>query len=1048
MVKIFKICYNIFMVNLITCNSYFQIFKTLSEIINETSSRIDRRNVIFCEAKISLMVERSICARSGGTFNTEVMSFGKYLLKRRSFDRVLTKEGSAMVIKSLLNGLPLSCLKRSKKNLAPSLYDLIIQLKSAKISPELIFSGALKTEKSVLKNKLEDIYAVYAEYEKFLADNRIDDQSSILQNLREAIEADSEIENANVFVVGYSGWTAQAREGISALMDKTNSFTAILTEGDNAEAFVNETSEFIRALAKEKNLPLIQKRINSDYTEAGLRIVNSLFTPIFSDKKYDDKIYAQLFKTPYAEAERVAGIIKEKVLSGERRYRDFAVAIPEESIYGELLGSAFETLEIPYFLDEKKKPTTHPLVTLILSYIEVKRKNLERGALCAFYSNPLFCSDLALADEFMNYTIKYNVNYSAIFNPFTFEKERENFNDLEDFRQKIVATLEGFDVAKLLKDLSVEEKLDALTERLKEAGEVETSAENAQMYSAVTGILDQINTYLKGVELSYSELKNVFLSGINALELSIIPQSNDAVFIGGYKEIALAKAEYLFAVGLTDEVPSVRQDVAFLSDGDIENLEEIKIKVEPKIKVVNHRTRESVALAMGAFSRGLFISCPLAGLDGKEKFRGEVYEGITKLYKAKPFPTVDNYLNEKQGRKSFAFSIGRFAEKLSSEINPATAYYFAVGEEKLKRLLDTANRDIKIKLENREVAFSETAPTTIEGYYTCPYRAFLKTTLRIAKRQEGEFDASSLGTLVHALLREYALNVHKVCDKETSDNLFQEIKSKIMQKDEFKKYALDEVSKATADRLFEEGKKYCYQTFLSLKNSSFKVTKTEARFGSDERATYPAISLNGGKIKLKGSIDRVDESDKYFRILDYKTGGYSDGEDSLFYGQSLQLYLYALAVKNALKDKAPAGLYYLPVSDKYEDEAKKSKPLAVGKSLDEEEALVAQDFDIKINKKSGFLPVKYNEKRNEFTGAFNSAEMQNYLEYALKISELASSALCDGVIVPSPMEDACKYCDYKGMCDWDLAVQRRKNEVEKGIISKAINGGEENGETD
>lgn len=1035
------------MVNLFTCDSYFELFNVLANTLKSSAGQIEKRQIIFCEAKVSLMIERCLCSALGGSFSADVYSFGKYLLKKHPGIKALSKEGSAMAIKRILGEVQLKCLKNSKTTLATSLYDLIIQLKSAKITPQEIFTGADYASKNVLKNKLYDVAGVFDRYEKFLVETGVDDQSSLLTYLPQTIENDEEIAGADVYLVGYSGFTAQARQGIEMLAKKARSFTAILTEGDNLQAFVNETSDFIRDIARKYGMPVIYNRIKSDYTIEGKKIVNTLFTPVGdSVQKTDaDRIYLTTLKNPYAEVERIAEIIKGKVLSGECRYKDFTVAIPEDCNYGELIAQAFDALDVPYFLDEKKKPTSHPLVTLILSYIDAKRKNLERKALSAFYKNPLFSDDKEFLDSFENYCIKYNVNFLGIKQPFTFEKNGEHFDKFESFRQKIVDTFKDFNVNKLLVDVDAQKKLESLTEKLKELGETEESAENAQVYSAVVKILDEMQTYLGGVDLSLVEYKNVFLSGINALELSIIPQYNDAVFVGGYKQTALVKADYLFAVGLTDAVPAIRQDVALLSDGDIQTLEEIKIKVEPKIKVVNHRTRECVALALGAFSKGLFVSYPLSGLDGKENAKSEVFTLINRTFNTKPFPAGDDYLTERQGRKSFAYSAGLFAEGRDEHFDVATAYYMAVGEQKLGRLLDSANKDVKIRLDNRQIEFGETSPTTIEEYFDCPYKTFLSKTLHLERRKQGELDALSVGVLVHDLLKNYADNISKVTDKESSDALFESVKQEIIQKEEYERFFLDVVQKTSLDRVLEECKKYCYKTFLSFKTSKFTISETEARFGGDEKkATYPAISLNGGKIRLKGVIDRVDESDKYFRVLDYKTGETDASEEKLFYGKKLQLYLYSSAVSAKLNDKTPAGLYYLPISDKYEDEKSKKTTLMVGKSLGDEDAILAQDEQLKENNKSEILPVKFVKKSGSYINALDGNTMDGFVKYAVRVSELAAERLCDGVIVPSPMEKACDYCDFKAMCDSANALVRTEKTVDESTIVGAVNGGEEN----
>ena len=148
------------------CNSYFDLFPTLVSRLGEEKLN-GKKNLIFCEAKVSLMVERYICALRGGSFNTEVYSFGKYLSAKKKIDKLLSKEGSSMAVKRILTYTPLTRFNKSRASLAPTMYDLIIQLKSAKISPDDI-SRASESVSGVLKNKLVDISAVYGEYEKFI----------------------------------------------------------------------------------------------------------------------------------------------------------------------------------------------------------------------------------------------------------------------------------------------------------------------------------------------------------------------------------------------------------------------------------------------------------------------------------------------------------------------------------------------------------------------------------------------------------------------------------------------------------------------------------------------------------------------------------------------------------------------------------------------------------------------------------------------------------------------------------------------------------------
>lgn len=1032
------------MINLITTNSYFNMFDLLIKDLSEKSKDPQKPNVIFCEEKVSLMIERFLCYQLGGSFNTEVFSFGNFLRVKKPMNNLLSKEGSTMVAKRILSSLSLNCFKASKQTLAPTLYDLIIQLKSAKITPNDILVAKDNTT-GVLKSKLQDIYAVYNGYEEFVKANGFEDQSSYLSYLPSVIESADILDKANVYVVGFSGFTAQLRNAVNALIKRTNNLTAILCEGDNEVVFVNETAEFIKDLAKKENYPLLYKRVESDYTPSAKIIIDNLFNPFIKPEKQDkeqiktpDSVYYNPASNPISEVERVAQVIKQKVLSGAR-YKDVCIAIPDSS-YNAHIESVFSALEIPYFIDERKKPEHHPLIKLVLAYIDVFRKNFERKSLLAFVKNPFFSNDKLLLDKMENYLIKYNINYSKIKSPFTFNDGTFDLDQLNALRQKIVDVFNEFNVLDLFERLEVKDKVEQFTERLNQVKQSEESAINSQIYDAVINILTQIKLLLGQVKLTLNEYKNVFESGISALEMSIIPQYNDAVFIGAYKQVALARAKYLFAVGLTNAVPNVQADVSLLSDSDISVLEDIKLLVEPKIRVVNHRIRENVVLSLGAFTDSLYLSYPVCAENGGKNIKSEIISTIEKIMPLKPFPQENGYLTKKQGLKTFAKECGEFADGKIKDFVLASSYYTAVEEEMVKDLLNRADLELKQNLSSsREILLSKViSPTTIEDYYKCPYRSFMAHGLRLKKRDEGGVDVLSVGNLMHDIFSAYALRLDEVEDENTSNALFDSISAQVLERKDYKKFLEDSALKTTIKRVLLECKKYCYKTYLSFSLSDLKVKKTEVGFGDNE--FYPAINLLNGEVKIRGKIDRVDENEKYFRVVDYKTGSTDSTDKSLFVGTKLQLFLYGSAVKGKYKDeKMPAGLYYLPVSDKYEKSGDKNTCMADGRTVNDKDAIISQDKNFFELGNSEFMPIK-TDKQGNVKNALDSVQLSSYLDYAVSVSELAVNQLKDGVIVPSPYGKTCEYCDYKGICKHNGEHVRAVGKVNENTIVNAKGG--------
>ncbi len=1020
---------------LILTDSYFNIFPLLTQELKGKVKDIHLKNLVFCEEKISLMTERWICSRLGGSFNTDVYSFGNFLRTKKQVVGALSKEGSSMAVKRILSSVSLQCFKGSKTHLAPALYDLIAQLKSAKVTPDDL-DFAVKNINGAIKNKLVDIATVYREYEKFITDNGYDDQSSLLSYLPSVIENDVSIRDTDVYLVGYTSWTSQARGVISTVLDCAKSVTVILTQGDNDFVFVNETVSAIQSLCAVKGIRVEKSVVKSEYTAEGKMLVDLAFNPLASVKSPQkittDKITVGAFRTIDEEITRVAERIKVGVLSGKRRWSDFTVALAETANYREVIERVFNSLGIPYFFDEKKRADNHPLICLITSYIDAYRRNLDRNALSQFYKNPLVSLDKNLTDDFENYIIKYNINYSNLKEPFKFADGKRPLAELESFREYICSFFTEFDIAGLIEKLRVEDGLNALSERLKAQGEVEQSAICKQIFLSITRLLSEMHDVLGDVKLPLAEYKNVFLTGVSAMDLSLIPQYSDAVFVGGFKETALAKTKHLFVCGLTSAVPLVQNDVALLSDRDIDLLGEVSVLVEPKIRVVNHRSRENAGMAISAFSEGLYLSYPTDG----GAVKSELLTLAEKLFTIKPFDEENGYLSLAQGVNSFAKECGKYSDGRTEDFVIPSSFAVATGGALTDGIMRHAKKQLKERLDGtrRRIIGGEISPTVIEDYYNCPYKAFVKHGLKLLDREEGDVTRLSAGLFIHEILNGYVRGIKSVTDKQTSDDLFYKVAEKVLLSPNYKKFLHEKSSSVALTRMLNECRNYCYKTYLSLSSNYFE-SSPEVSFGKGKE--YGAIELLNGKISLKGKIDRVDIGEKYFRIIDYKTGGNDPSDSALFSGSKLQLYLYAKAVNEKDKTKRLAGAYYMPLSDDYlkvGDEVK----MAMGKTLGDEDAINAQDEEFLKTGHSDILPLNKHKKTGATLGTTTSDALDACMDYAKEVAEISAEQMTKGYIVPSPIAGACKYCEYKTLCGYNDIKERVIGSVNEETFIQAV----------
>ena len=1014
--------------NLIETDSYFNIFPILTDLLHGKANDLTHKNFVFCEEKLSLMTERALCAKFGGTFNTEVYSFGNFLRTRKNVTGLLSKEGSAMVVKRILSEVPLVCFNRGKINLAPSLFELISQLKSAKVSAEDLFSAS-NLVGGILSAKLKDVSAVYSAYETYLDKNGLSDQGSALSLLPEIVEKDGELSGADVYIIGFSGFTMQIRKVIEKILKKACSCTAILVSGENRFAFVNETARVYKEICAGLGCSLSEKFVKSGYSVGGETIKNGLFNPFYRAKNGDNKPQAFFLaaKSVSAETERIAEVIKRKVMEEGRRFRDFTVIIPDSAEYKEAVKKSFLRLNVPYFIDAKIRPENFPAISLIYAYCDLFIRGLKIPVLSAFFKNPYVCQDKDLADEFENYIYKYDVCYDKIKKPFKYPVDggKYSLDRLEEFRAYIAGLIGKFDARRLIQQLNFDEKTESFWETLCSLGERLDAEINKQAAEKVKEVLAEMELLLISEKTEPTEFKSVFSGGVAAMEISVIPQYNDAVFVGNFKQAAIVQSPYLFAAGLTGGVPAFTEDVALLTDGDIDALAKIKVILEPKINVVNHRLREEAALGLSAYKSGLYLSYPLSDFSGGQTTKSEILIFAEKNFKKSDFPPYDGYITKSEGMRSFSRDCNRFASGKIEDFSVQSGFYAATFGEP-ERIVNYANKEIKVRLNGKKGALLRgvTSPTAIEDYYACPYRAFLTHTLKVKEREKGKVNALSVGNLMHEIFNGFIGRVEEATDEQKSDALFNEIAADILKKDEYAKF--DDAESSFGVRLaLSECKKYCYDMSRFYAVTSFSTDKThlERSFGyyDKEGNSYPAVDLLGGKVKLAGKIDRVDEFKNYFRIIDYKTGGSEVGDEKIFAGVKLQLYLYSLAVT----DKTLAGAYYLRVNDEYKAADGKIKPLFEGKTATDTETLNESEGE--------FIPTDGKNK------AVNAAMLSSVQKYVKALAEQAAEQLEDGVIVPSPYAGTCAYCDFAPMCNRAGTLAERKvSGVDTEFIEESI----------
>ncbi|HKP87185.1 MAG TPA: PD-(D/E)XK nuclease family protein [Blastocatellia bacterium] len=260
----------------------------------------------------------------------------------------------------------------------------------------------------------------------------------------------------------------------------------------------------------------------------------------------------------------------------------------------------------------------------------------------------------------------------------------------------------------------------------------------------------------------------------------------------------------------------------------------------------------------------------------------------------------------------------------------------------------------------------------INDYGSCPFRFFARHALKLTSAVEpGEgFAADQLGNAYHKILeRLYArLRYERIrVSPETSemavafaDEASDEVLQEMLDGGTVRKgllWDLDkrEIKRRVARLLIKEAEWNDEQ--------SAQPIHLERKFGIGGEPPL-VIEGEGGEVRLCGQIDRIDERDDGWVVIDYKTGRTPIPRSDALDGRNLQLPIYVMAATRAVDTTATvASAYYLHIGSR-----KKGSELSRGDDSGlSVEALIEHAekriLDYVARARKGIFPVKPNDDR-------------------------------------------------------------------------------------
>lgn len=954
-----------------------------------------------------------------------------------------------------------------------------------------------KLKPSLLKDKLGEILLIDRTYTALVEQNYFDDDCA-LDILCDVLDEHRDFDGKEVFVDGFRGFTAQEYAVLERIM-RQSAETWVTLCFDKSD---DEFGVFAHTLRTRRKLIRCAQKSGTDIAnpeqltrDVGIDPeLDTLEKGLYSGgaEKYDEetkKITLCSAEDFESECEFVACTIKRLIRTENVRCRDIAVISRSESNYSRQIRSALIKNGMPVFEDKRQPITSEPLVEFVRSAIEIGTSGFSTDALMRLAKTGL--TDLTIDEiaKVENYALMWQINGKKWLDEWTahpnglgekmLEKDASELKEINDARIKLVAPLQKFRVKLkdftsleaaqaiyyLLIDMNVAENLKKFAIKLNERSQPELAAEQNRIWSLTMEMLDRIAESLEGVRLTPSRFRDLFDLLISTYSVGNLPQGLDEITIGSADRVKTSAPKIVFAVGMNDGVfPMVPNSDGIFSENERRELAEFELKTDDSFEEKMMEERFIAYNTLCSTSDRLYVTYLRKDINGAQISPSEIVTQIKKLFpKLTVIDTVDIDNIERIESVEGAFDIMAELTQKKDVLHSTLEKYFEDipgYSDRLDALKRGVNKE-EIKISDKEIATKlfglnmYMSASRTEVYHKCPFEYFCKYGLNAQPRKTAELDPMQKGTAIHYILEKlisiYGSDGLCVMEKADRDKCVFDI--------------LDEYFKENLTAGEEMGERFDYlfrqlgltvcevvdRLVAEFANSDFVPVAFELSIDNDgEVDTYNIPLPDGGTLKLKGSVDRVDVAEQngtsYVRVVDYKSGGKKFDLNEVFYGLNMQMLIYLFAIwKNGFRDYkniTPAGILYMPVNapfvetERDEDEKtieqKKLKGTKMnGMVLDDSRVINMMD-----NSGSGmFVPASIKKDGTNGGTLISIKQMELLMKRCEKILEKMAVDLHNGVIhvMPahavnsqSPYNNVCKYCDYKDVCHVDENTPTRE----------------------
>ncbi len=1021
--------------------------------------------ILMVPELISHDMERRLCSAAGDTASrfAEVLSFTG-LARRvaetagRGAGECMDAGGRVVVMAAAARGLS-SRLKaygsvQTNPEFLSALVDAVDEFKRCCITPADLAFAAKQAEGS-LAQKLEELSLIMEGYDALCAHGKRDPRD-LMNWLLQRLE-DCDFGEKHIFYVdGFPDFTRQHLAILEHLIKVSPEVTVGLncdrpeTDAMAYEKASQTAAQLIRC-AKNAGVEVKIEYVQPQNGELGA-VCGKLFQGKLPDGAMTDKVCAVQADSAWHEVQLTAEKIMDLVRGG-CRYRDISVVCTDMASYGHLISLHFKRCGIPAYIAGTEDVLQKSAVVSVLAALDAALGGFEQRDVLRYLRSAMSVLSQEECDLVENYAILWGIRGNAWLAPWV--KNPDGLTDLwNDHSRGLLERLNNYRAAALeplrrlhdgFRDASdLAGQMVALYNFLDEtdfagsladmAKELDSEGDNRgvqvlnQLWQILLSAMEQMHDALGQTVWEEDALIRLFTLLLSRYDVGTIPPVLDAVTVGSVSAMRCQQPKHLFVLGaLEGHLPGYSGAAGIFSDQERVAVRKFGVPLTGgALEGLQAEFAEVYGVFCGA-QESITVLCPVGQPSYVFKRLAKMAGGVT--------PAWPVYGPAAHEREEAAYCLARWdREDEAGELGVAEEYRDA--RAKMEYAMGNISADRVRSLYGDRILLSA---SQIDRQAECRMSYFLKYGMRAQERKEATVDPAEFGTFVHDVLERTAGAVMELGGFEAV-SLDKTMEIAFGFADEYMQQKFSQIDSQRVSYLLQRNRgeleMVVAELWRELKDSAFRPCAFELEFS--DTGAMPAIEIPTHSISaaLRGLVDRVDlwekDGQKYFRVVDYKTGKKTLDYCDIFNGVGLQMLLYLFALEQSgdalLGDqRRAAGVLYFParapvmdapgaLTDEEAVATRKSQWQRSGLLLNSDDVIEAMDPG-----ESGVLCCKRSKDGSLVGDLASSAQLRQLREYVFACVGAMVDDIASGNVEPNPYtrgttHDACRFCPFGAVC--------------------------------